>query len=244
MFIPVWQLIKRRWVFEATVSAFAALTSFMYHLTQALQTTIVMEELQWHFLDNIGAVAGFAVFFTYLAALKDPFTDAWLKFIFVLFAVIVQVPHPWDLQYTLGPITLFSLVPVVSLIYKFLFSTPQQASLLVRLHHVFVANFVPREVVVGGGTLMTALFFFYLGLDEKNDPYRMYHGMWHVLGGLASLRMWRIVKDPIVQEIVDGMDRIAVLKETSGGIVVGAGVKEEKLLLSSGVTAINIVKEI
>ena len=240
MLFPVLQLIRRKWVLEACVGGFAVFTSFMYHLTQALQTTIFMEELQWHFLDNIGAISAFAVLFTYASCIRDAQTESWLKLIFVLFALVVQMPHPWDVQYTFGPIGLFSLMPVVSFLYKVIFFSPensnkstsfpppqQQSSFLARAQHVFSTSYHVKEIAIGGGALCVALFFFSLGLDEKHDPYRVYHGMWHVCGGFSSLHLWRIVKDPIANDVVEAVERIQKEKgekklfgsSVSGGVV-------------------------
>ena len=38
-----------------------------------------------------------------------------------------------------------------------------------------------------------AFIFFYLGLDQKRDQYRAFHGLWHSFTGLASIYHWRVI---------------------------------------------------
>ena len=53
-----------------------------------------------------------------------------------------------------------------------------------------------ENVMLGFGLLVVALPFFVAGLDDDNDPFRVFHGMWHLTGGFASLYLWRVVKYP------------------------------------------------
>ena len=203
MCLPIIQLLKRRWTFEACIHCFGILSSFMYHFVQAYQFTngppFQIEEIQWHFLDNVAVLACFGVWFTYLAALRDPFTDMWIKVSTVMISIIVQVPHPWDVSYTFGPLLLFFMIPVSSCLHK-LFIQKQ----------TFSSIYDVREVMIGFGFLFASLFFFVLGLDDGNDPYRVYHGMWHLFGAFPSLRLWRSVKDPIANSWVVISERLEV----------------------------------
>jgi len=81
---------------------------------------------------------------------------------------------------------MFTLLPVATCCHK-VFIQKQS----------FSSVYDAREVMVGGGFLIGALIFFLLGLDDPNDPYRIFHGAWHVCGSFASLRLWRSVKDPV-----------------------------------------------
>ena len=40
------------------------------------------------------------------------------------------------------------------------------------------------------------VIFFVIGLDDGNDPGRVFHGTWHMLAGSASYWLWRIVAVP------------------------------------------------
>ena len=175
------QLYRRRWMFEVSATCFGLLCSFLYHTCQAFDMVIFLTELQWHRLDNVGALVCFSALFTYLCALRDSTMDAYIKYGCFMFGIIIQEKSPWEIEYTLVPVFLFALMPVIS-----------HACLFQRLPHYDWKNFV-----VGFGTLVAAFPFFVAGLDDEHDPYRMFHGMWHLMGGVASLYLWRIVKQPV-----------------------------------------------
>lgn len=173
----LWQLIKRRWIYEVAISIFAVFVSFMYHLCQAFGMRFFLSELQWHRLDNIGALGCFGAFFTHLCCFRDPNLDSSVKFLTLFLSIIVQEHSPWNEMFTFVPILSFALLPVVI--------------------HVFQRKrplYDMRSFVYGFGGLAAAVPFFVAGLDDDNDPWRMYHGMWHVLGGLSSFYLWRVVR--------------------------------------------------
>jgi hypothetical protein len=180
-FVPsLVQQYRRRWHFEFCVGIAAIMCSFMYHTCQAFNTVLFLSELQWHRLDNIGALSSFAILFVYLANIKDPQIEAYLKYMLILMSVIIQEKDPWNEIYTFVPVLVMSLIPFVShgLVYR---KMPQ---------------FEAKNFVMGFGLLAAALPFFVAGLDDGNDPYRLYHGMWHVVGSFSSLFLWRIVRNP------------------------------------------------
>ncbi|ESL05509.1 hypothetical protein TRSC58_06840 [Trypanosoma rangeli SC58] len=41
-----------------------------------------------------------------------------------------------------------------------------------------------------------AVPFFIAGLNDAEDPCRIYHGLWHLFVGIASYFMWLMVKTP------------------------------------------------
>jgi hypothetical protein len=186
----VLQLVRRRWVLEAVSSSFCLLTSFMYHATQDWGTSCFLDELQWHRLDNIGALNGFSLLFVYLAEIQDPLADNGLKILNFFLAVVVQEGYPWDERYTFGPLLLFFLIPVV--------------------YNAAWARRVPaydyRELALGVAALPVALLFFVRGLDDASDPYRMAHGMWHMTAGFSCYHLWRAVRHPtndvLVQQLL------------------------------------------
>lgn len=174
------QLYRRRWMFETAFLSMSMFCSFMYHTCQAFDTPIFLTELQWHRLDNIGALAGFATLFTYLSVFKDPQTEFYCKIIMYFIGIIAQERSPWDIAYTFGPILLFALVPIYNVLFV----------------HRGVHIYEWKSVALGGGSMCCAFPFFVLGLDDDNDPYRIFHGMWHCIGGIAMYYTWRIVKQP------------------------------------------------
>jgi hypothetical protein len=173
-------LYRRKWVFESASNVFCILTSFMYHLTQCIGRPFFLSELKWHRLDNIGVLIAFGLFFIYLANIRDPTTELWLKFATMLVALVTQEKAPWDVRYTFGPILMWGSLPV--------------------FWHLFVHRRPPvydwRQFTIGFAALLVAAGFFVRGLDDKTDPSRFFHGMWHVVGGVASYHLWRIVLKP------------------------------------------------
>jgi predicted membrane channel-forming protein YqfA (hemolysin III family) len=180
MMPSVMQLIRRKWMFEASVIVFSMTCSFMYHTCQSFDTRIFLTELQWHRLDNIGALTSFGIFWTYMACIKDPIVDAYIKYSCMFIALLAQEKDPWNEMYTFIPIVVFSMIPVFA--------------------HIFVHQRGPaydrRNLVLGFGLLAAALPFFVAGLDDDNDPFRVFHGLWHLIGGASALYLWRIVKNP------------------------------------------------
>ena len=180
MIAPTVLLWHRRWVWEFSLSVATCTTSFMYHTVQSYHTRFILSELQWHRLDNIVAITAFGTFFLYLACIPDPTINEALKYLFLWITVVLQEKAPWDERYTFAPIVCFGAVPVCM--------------------HLFYwrrwPNYDWKEFTIGFGCLAGAVFFFILGLDEAHDPFRMFHGMWHVLGGYAATRLWKIVKLP------------------------------------------------
>ena len=180
MVFPIILLFRRRWIWETVLSAATLTTSFMYHSVQAYRTRFILSELQWHRLDNIVAITAFGAFFLYLACIPNPFLNETLKFAYLWITVVLQERAPWDERYTFFPIVCFGAVPVCT--------------------HLFYWRRWPhydwQEFTVGFGCLAVAVGFFIVGLDEAHDPFRMFHCMWHVMGGYAATRLWRVVTLP------------------------------------------------
>jgi hypothetical protein len=173
-------MYRRRWIFEFSVNSYCMMSSFMYHLTESIQAPVFLPELKWHRLDNIGALCAFGFFFTYMAHVKDPALDFQMKFIVVLIAILTQEKAPWDVNYTFIPILFFGSLPFI--------------------WHLFIHKRPPhyewRHFFMGFGSLLVAACFFVRGLDDRTDPFRMYHGLWHVVGGFSSWHLWHIVQKP------------------------------------------------
>ena len=181
----LWQLIRRRWVFESYVCTAALIASFMYHACEAFGTSFFLTELRWHRLDNVGVLCCFGVFFTYLCNFRNVYTEQFVKYSTVVLAVLAQEKDPWNELYTFGPMIFFMCIPVFV--------------------HVCVRRKVPvfdvKNAVLGFGLLAAALPFFLAGLNDQADPYRIYHGMWHVVSGLSSIFLWRIVLTPMAIDV-------------------------------------------
>ena len=172
------QLYRRRWTYEFVISVFAVFTSFMYHFCQAFHTELYLTELQWHRLDNIGAISCFGLIFIHFCCFKRPEVDLGMKYFSLLLAILCQERYPWRIEFTVVPIAFFIAMPLV----------------VHGLYHRARPPWDMKELAVGLMSLVVAIPFFVLGLDDDHDPFRVFHGMWHLMGGLAALHMWRVVK--------------------------------------------------
>jgi hypothetical protein len=175
-------LLKRHLAFEAVLSVFTIVTSFMYHLCDSLQLYgsrgLGLGEGAWHRLDNIGSILCFVVLLIHFTDYADELHARINKFAMLWLVVLAQEYAPWDLRFTVGPIALQAVI------------------------------FVLKRVVVDGGALPpidpymakraaalqgVAFVFFYFGLDEHADPMRICHGLWHTFSAVASQYHWRVV---------------------------------------------------
>lgn len=173
-------LYRRRYIFELCAVAFALGTSFMYHTCESLDVTIILNEKQWHRLDNMGIIAMLGVWYTFFAAFPNPAVEMACKCSAIFLAIISQQQHPWDVRFTVAPILLLGLQPVVQ--------------------HCLINRRPPalhkRQFAIGFLFIVVAVPFFIMGLDDPRDPYRIFHGLWHFFGGLAMLFSWMSVANP------------------------------------------------
>ncbi|KAK7198950.1 hypothetical protein NESM_000862200 [Novymonas esmeraldas] len=173
-------LYKRHYIFEFCCAVFGLLASLMYHSAESFGTSIFLTELEWHRLDNVGIIAMMGLWYVYLCCFQSPVVDMSCKCFCVFFTLVAQQKHPWDVRFTVAPILLFSLFPVVK--------------------HCLVDRRVPplhlRHLGWGVFFVAFAVPCFVLGLNDHADPYRVYHGAWHFFGGLSSAFFWVMVKSP------------------------------------------------
>ena len=188
-YIPV-IMWRHRWPFEFCVTLFAIVTSVMYHTCQSFKIKIGLDELQWHRLDNIAAISCFGIWFTYLCCFKDPHVDQLVKIVTFMLTVIVQEPWPWDVRFTVAPIVAYLVcLPVATGLHRL-------------WRHGRWPPYDWRNFAIGVSLLLASFYFFYRGLDDDNDQWRLWHGGWHVASGLASVRLWMVVKQPINHRVV------------------------------------------
>jgi hypothetical protein len=102
--------------------------------------------------------------------------DVNLFFAGFILTLVMQVKHPWDLENTFVPI----IVAFAVLTY----------SLATKGKGIYNMYYLKR----GGTYLGIAIFFFILGLDDENDYLRIYHGLWHTFGSIASFYLWQSVE--------------------------------------------------
>mgnify|MGYP003387314166 CR=1 FL=1 len=174
------QLIKRGWMYEVSIACFSLVTSLMYHSCETFQTSFFLSELQWHRLDNIAAIAVFGTFFVYLCHFDNVYAETFTKHIVFFVTMVLQEKSPWDVNFTIAPIVVCGTLPII----------------VHTMTHQRLPQYDWKAFTLGFGILGAALPFFAMGLDENNDPWRAFHGMWHLLVGVANIYLWRIVKNP------------------------------------------------
>jgi hypothetical protein len=139
----------------------------MYHLCDALDINIYMEESQWHIIDNIGSGAAFNILiFSFLNVTRVQIQK--INFIFFLVIIILQFADPWNIINTVVPIVLAFLYTLYVNYIKY----PRNESIFYNKNKT-----LRRGVYV----FPFALFFFILGLDEHTDYLRLSHSLWHIL---------------------------------------------------------------
>eukprot|EP00796_Vickermania_ingenoplastis_P011246 gene11246-7814_t len=172
--------ISRKLVFELSSASFGLLASVMYHVCQSIDGPILLSESQWHRLDNVAVIANIGLLFVSCSAITDRFVEKITKYVVFFVALASQEPHPWDVRFTISPILLFLLIPVVQ--------------------HLVIRRQLPmvhkKNLYYGIVLLAISAIFFYFGLDDDSDPYRIIHGMWHFLAGIASYYLWQVMKSP------------------------------------------------
>jgi hypothetical protein len=207
------QLVRRRWVFEGAITFFTLSMSLLYHLCQTFNITLFLHELQWHWLDNIAVISALGMWMVYLCDFRDPRIDSALKVATLLCTTIVQVPDPWNINYTIGPIAFYALLPIgVHTTRALRTRGPLKAKIA-----AVTSRLDMHECRVGMSYTVIAFCFFVRGLDDPRDPYRFYHGMWHVFAAASTLRSWRIVKNPIILDVATVFERLAMENDLGTG---------------------------
>lgn len=166
-------LYRKRMPLECVAGLFSVIVSFMYHLCETFDCIILLSELRWHRLDNVGAISSLGATFLHLACLNQLLTD-YLKCILFTVVLVLQEWNPWNEICTAVPVAVCIAVPVVS----------HLANKRRRLRLYL------RRLLTGIGFFLLSLIFFVLGLDDANDPLRMFHGLFHVSVAVGMFSFW------------------------------------------------------
>ena len=59
-----------------------------------------------------------------------------------------------------------------------------------------IPNYNLNNLAAGCALMLVAFGFFFIGLDDRNDPYRIYHGMWHCTVAWSSYFLWQLHPGP------------------------------------------------
>jgi hypothetical protein len=173
--VVVW---KRGLIFESVIMFFTFVTSFMYHFCESVQLNIWLSEGQWHKMDNIGSIMCFVLCFLYLADLKDQMVSDTLKYLFLMVVILLQEKSPWNLLFTILPIVVAGAIFVGSRFFL-------QAGIAQQYNQTYLKYALCLHWV--------GVVFFVRALDDKTDPYRIFHGGWHLFTGTAAYFDWQLL---------------------------------------------------
>ncbi len=164
---------KNHFVFMMAV--FSMLTSVFYHICESLDIIIVLKQLKWHELDNIGAICSLNSLILVLTQYhRDIEKQNLLNYFSIFIALVVQQRGPWELINTLLPIFVFLGIAAFDWVKK------------------GVPKFNYEVMGFGGFFLVGAIAMFVKGLDDGNDYLRIYHSLWHVLIGVSTFYLWQL----------------------------------------------------
>eukprot|EP01017_Pseudomicrothorax_dubius_P010488 TRINITY_DN13756_c0_g1_i3.p1 TRINITY_DN13756_c0_g1~~TRINITY_DN13756_c0_g1_i3.p1 ORF type:complete len:147 (-),score=22.33 TRINITY_DN13756_c0_g1_i3:64-504(-) len=116
----------------------------------------------------------FVVLITHMMRNPNKDYDTHLNLCGLFFVMFLQEGRPWDIEFTIFPI-----VTYIILFFVFAYKNGRFPS-------------YDKKVMCKGLMLMLCAFvFFAWGLDEKNDRFRFFHGMWHTFVGFATFYLWQ-----------------------------------------------------
>ena len=153
--------------FEFYFGILTFVSSFLYHFTESLEIKIILKPGRWHKLDNIGSIVVMNSLFINNLNNVTAENKIELNFISFLLVLVFQFDHFWKLENTIFPVLIFAVIMICNFIYC---GFPK-----------FKKNMLKKSMVI----FIIALFMFAFGLDENNDYLRIYHSLWHFLGGIS-----------------------------------------------------------
>ncbi|CCD15920.1 unnamed protein product [Trypanosoma congolense IL3000] len=179
-FLPtIHSFFRRRYAFESAMALFGFAASLLYHICQDLNIEIFMDEGAWHRMDNIFVLSFVGAWSVYMCTFRDPFVERITKYSLLMVCMIFQARGPWQPINTIAPVILSLSLPIC--VYAYRWQVPA---------------FFGKRLAAFAVTMVIAVWFFIKGLDDKRDPFKIYHSMWHFLCGIASYMMWTMVRVP------------------------------------------------
>ncbi|KAG5508127.1 hypothetical protein JKF63_05379 [Porcisia hertigi] len=162
-------LMRRNFRFEGVVGAFAMTVSLMYHTCECFERSFILPEMRWHRLDNIGAITSVGCSCIQLSCFENRALLDYIQYVVLFSVIILQEIAPWDLIYTVIPVSLCISVPIIAH----------------TINHQRRQRLYLRRLIMGLLAWGVAIICFILGLDDMNDPARIYHGFFHVFSAVG-----------------------------------------------------------
>lgn len=177
---------KKKLLFEFCMAVFGLSSSLLYHMCQCIHHSFFLSSTHWHRLDNVTGIAITGLLSVHFCFIRNAFLETSLKYLVFVVSMIFQEENPWDIRFTVAPVLLYSLLPATQL-------------LIIRRQ---IPPIDKRNLFFGALLTSIAVFFFVLGLNDAGDPYRLYHGTWHLAIGASSYFLWDIFKRPVPSKFV------------------------------------------
>jgi len=180
----VFLIYHQKNIFSYYIGYFSMVVSAMYHFCESLDVVIILEQLKWHELDNIGAIYSFSQMTLPLSKLNNDLNFKNKKnYIFFFFLLFIQQRGPWVLFNTIFPIVIDFLF---SFLLIFLYGKP-----------IYNKSTLQKACLF----MLISLFFFYKGLDDLNDYLRIWHALWHFFIGITSFYFMQIQEEKYISFI-------------------------------------------
>ena len=168
-------------IFSYYIGYFSMIVSIMYHFCESLDVIIILEQLKWHELDNIGAIYSFSQMTLPLTIKNSDLNYRYKKnYIFFFFLLFIQQRGPWKLINTILPI-------IIDFVYSFI--------LIIKYGKPVYNTSTIRKACL---FMLIALCFFYKGLDDLNDYLRIWHALWHFFIGITSFYFLQIQEERFI----------------------------------------------
>ena len=166
--------------FEMFVGILQMTCALAYNICNALHVTIFLKETEWQMMNNVMAITYFALLMIHLAHSENENLNIVLRYIAFATIAIAQVKDRfWSLRWTYGPIVTFGALPALKM-----------------LKEKRLPPYNRSRMIKGLGFGAVGCVCFRIGLDDKHDPFRFWHGMFHLFIGMALYHLWGIVPDP------------------------------------------------
>jgi hypothetical protein len=146
----------------------------MYHYCDSVDHAVLLDEGQWHRLDNIGSLLCFTVIFTFLMHNENVDLDNFINYSEFFLHLLLQEASPWYVPFTIVPVVWAGCRPLLKML---IYRKPNP--------------FNRKNFTRGLFFLFVAFFCFTRGLDDDNDFLRIWHGLWHSFVGLSSFYLWQ-----------------------------------------------------
>ena len=169
---------RNRKHFEVFVGFSAICTGFLYNACDALDVSLFLTKDEWHKINNVMAITYCALLAVYLMCNSSNDWNTLLRYNAFGCVTIAQVRDGFWMersQWSLLVITFYAMLPIV----KFL-----------RLRQI--PAYRRKKTKRGLLCAFAAAIFFAMGLDENNDPFRLWHSVAHVFMGLTLYHLWGI----------------------------------------------------